>query len=51
MEKLRIELTQEQVQYIVGTLDMCPHREVRELIDTVVQQANEQLNRQEVVAE
>lgn len=45
MDKLKIELTQEQTQYILNVLDLRPHVEVRDIIDTILQQANEQVQK------
>ena len=47
MEKLKIELTQDDLQYVLNLLSERPYKEVSDLISDIVLQAQRQLNTEE----
>ena len=47
MEKLKIELAQDDLQYILNVLSERPYKEVSDLISDIVLQAQKQLNTEE----
>ena len=49
-EKLKIELTQEQLQRVLVFLGNAPYVEIADIIDTVKEQANEQMKEKEVTS-
>ena len=47
MEKLKIELAQDDLQYVLNLLSERPYKEVSDLISDIVLQAQRQLNTEE----
>lgn len=51
MKELTIKLTVEQVQRALNFLGQAPYAEIADIIDSIKQQANEQLSEQEDISE
>ena len=47
--EIKLTLPPSAVQYIINALEERPHKEVRGLIDTIMQQSNDQLEKAEKV--